>query len=101
MKVIESWVLRIADNDRTWIGLGWLRPSKHQRLGCDYILFSSLLLSLPGIAVGAGLIWYFLGNVEPQIWLMLFLITTTVELLLHGLFAHYWNRRANTLAGSL
>jgi hypothetical protein len=101
MKVIESWVLRIADSDRTWIGLGWLRPSKHQRLGYDYVLFSSLLLSLPGIAVCAGLIWYFLGNVEPRIWLMLFLITTTVELLLHGLFARYWNRRASTLAASL
>jgi hypothetical protein len=94
MKAIEYWVLRIADSDATWFGLGWLRPAKHVRIGYWYILFSSILLGLPGVMVGAGLIYLFLGTVAPQVWLWMFLLVLLFELPLHCLFAHYWNRRA-------
>ena len=97
MSAIEHWVLRIADSDATWFGLGWLRPAKHESVGFWYIIFSSILLGLPGVMVGAGLIYSFLGRVEPGVWLSLFLLVLFFELPLHGLFAHYWNRRAKAL----
>ena len=98
MKSLEHWILRIADCDATWIGFGWLRPAKQQHIGFGYILFSSVLLGLPGVAVGAGLIYWFLGRVEPRVWLVMFALVLLVELPLHLLFAHYWNRRAASLA---
>ena len=97
MKAIEYWVLRIADSDATWFGLGWLRPAKHERIGFSYIMFSSILLGLPGMAVGAGLIHLFLGRVDPRVWLSLFLLVLFFELPLNWLFARIWNRRAKTL----
>lgn len=100
MKLIEHWVLRIADCDATWFGFGWMRPAKQQRVGFRYVLFSSVLLGLPGVALGAGLIYWFLGRVEPRVWLALFAAAISIEFVLHGLFAHYWNRRATALAGS-
>ncbi|MCX6929294.1 MAG: hypothetical protein NT154_39650 [Verrucomicrobia bacterium] len=98
MKTLEHWVLRVADSDLTWIGFGWLRPAKHARVGIGYILSSSMLLGLPGIVAGAGLIYLVLGRVEAKVWLSLFVLVTVFELLLHLLFAHYWNRRAERLA---
>jgi len=97
MKTLEHWVLRIADSDVTWIGLNWLRPAKHHRIGFGYILLSSILLGLPGIAAGIGLIYLVLGRVEPRVWLSLFVLVVMCELVLHILFAHYWNQRAKNL----
>lgn len=94
MKAIEHWVLRIADSDATWFGLGWLRPAKHERIGFWYILFSSILLGLPGVAVGATLIHLFLGQVELRVWLTMFLLVLLFELPLNCLYARFWNRRA-------
>jgi hypothetical protein len=99
MKAIEYWVLRIADSDATWFGLGWLRPAKHKRVGFCYVLFSSILLGLPGVVAGAGLIYLFMGRVEQQAWLTMFLLVLCFELPMHGLFAHFWNRRVKKLAG--
>ena len=93
------WVLRIADSDATWFGLGWLRPAKQERVGFWYIFFSSILLGLPGVMAGAGLIYLFLGRVEPRVWLTMFLLVLLLELPMHGLFAYFWNRRAKSLAG--
>jgi hypothetical protein len=97
MKTLEWWYLRIADHDLTWIGLNWLRPKKERRLGFLYILFSSVILGLPGVLVGIGMVFAFLGRVEPLFCLLLFLGTTVVELVLHMPFAHYWNKRAMAL----
>jgi hypothetical protein len=97
MKTLERWVLRIADSDATWMGLNWLRPDRHQHIRTGYILISSFLLGLPGVAVGASLIWWFAGGVEPGLWLALFAVVMVVELPLHFLFAHFWNRRAASL----
>lgn len=97
MKALGRWVLRVADNDKTWFGLNWLRPAKRDRLSPGYILFSSVLLGLPGITVGVGLIYLFLGRVEPRVWLWLFVLVMLVELPLHILFAYFWNRRAEAL----
>lgn len=97
MAALEQWVLRIADSDATWCGLGWLRPARHRHLGPAYILISSLLLGLPGIALGGGLVFLTLGHVEPALWLTMFGLVMLIELPLHILFAHYWNRRANAL----
>ena len=98
MKMIEHWVLRIADSDLTWVGLGWLRPAKHQSLHLGYILFSSFLLGLPGIFAGAGFIYLWLRSVSLEVWLALFVFAMLVEVPLHLVFAHYWNRRAAELA---
>lgn len=98
MKALEHWVLRIADSDMTWYGFNWLRPARNQRVGLCYILFCSFLLGLPGIVLGAGAIYLFFGRVDADAWLMLFVLVMPVELALHILFAHYWNRRAGKLA---
>jgi hypothetical protein len=98
MKQLEHWVLRIADSDLTWIGFNWMRPAKQQRIGLGYILFSSVLLALPGIAVGAGLLYVMRGHVEPKVWVALFALATAIDLSLHAVFAHYWNRRAASLS---
>lgn len=97
VRSIEHWVLRIADSDATWFGLGWLRPAKHERLGSWYLLFSSILLGLPGVGVGAGMLYWFLGRVPLVAWIWLSLLALLVELPLHALFGHYWNRRAASL----
>jgi len=97
MKQLEHWVLRIADSDLTWIGFNWMRPAKQRRIGFGYIVFSSFLLALPGIAVGAGLLYVVRGQVEPKVWLALFAMAMAVDLALHAVFAHYWNRRAASL----
>jgi len=97
MRKLEYWVLRLADWDAAWIGFGWLRPAKRQRIGFGYILFCSVLLSLPGLAVGAGLIYWFVGRIEPRVWMALLALVTLVELPLLLLFGYYWNRRAASL----
>ena len=98
MKHFEHWVLRIADSDLTWIGFNWMRPAREKRIGVGYILFSSVLLALPGIAVGAGLLYVLRGSVEPKVWLALFSLAMAIDLSLHAVFAHYWNRRAASLS---
>jgi len=100
MRVIERWVLRVADSDLTWCGFNWMRPAKDRRLGQGYILFSSVLLGLPGVALGAGAIYLFFGGVEFAVFLALFSLATMFELLLHAPFAHYWNKRARMLLRS-
>ena len=97
MKSLEHWVLRIADNDRAWTGFNWMRPLEQEPIGLGWILFSSLLLSLPGIAVAAGLIYWRLGRAGLKVWLVLFAFAMAIALSLHMLFAHYWNRRAASL----
>lgn len=94
MKTLETWVFRIADSDATWIGLGWLRPAKHRRIGFVYILLSSVLLGLPGMIMGTGLIYFCIDRVPPEILVSIVLLVLLIELMLHSLFAHYWNRRA-------
>jgi len=98
VKSLEHWVLRVADCDAMWFGFGWLRPAKHQHIGLGYISLSSVLLGLPGVAVGAGLIYWFQGRVEPRVWLGMLGLVLLVELPLHLLFARYWNCRAAELS---
>jgi hypothetical protein len=100
MNALEGWVLRVADSDLTWFGFTWLRPAKHFRIGCSHILLCSLLFGLPGIAVGAALIYVVLGTVEAKVWLGMFVLVMLFELPLHLLFARFWNRRAESLARS-
>jgi hypothetical protein len=98
MKTFESWYLRVADSDLTWYGFNWMRPAKGRRLGLGYIVFSSVVLGLPGVALGIGAIYLFLGRVEVKTCLAVFALATMFELLLHAPFAHYWNKRAAALA---
>ena len=93
MKVIENCVLRIADSDWAWTGFNWMRPAKQQRIGFGYILFSSLLLSLPGIAAGAGLLYGLRRSAELKAWIALLAFALAIALSLHAVFAHYWNLR--------
>jgi hypothetical protein len=98
MGTLEYWVLRIADNDLTWMGFNWMRPARTTRVGFCYILFSSFFLGLPGLLLGATAIYLFCGRISPTVWLTLFSLVMLVEVPLHLLFAHYWNRRAAKLA---
>ncbi len=98
MKTIERWFLQIADSDVTWFGLNWLRPDKHRRISRNYILLSSFLLGLPGMGIGIGLIFFFIGRIEPMVWLSMFVLVMMFELPLNILFAHFWNQRAGRLA---
>lgn len=97
MNTIEQWCLRCADKDSTWMGLSWLRPAKDTRVGAGYVLMSSLLLGIPGIALGAGAIYLALGMVEMKVWAFLFALVMAVEIGLHAVFAYAWNRRASRL----
>ena len=67
MEAIGQIVVRIADSNATWFGLGWLRPEKHEHVSYRYILFSSILLGFPGVGLGGGLIFLFLGLVHGEI----------------------------------
>ncbi|HWC61260.1 MAG TPA: hypothetical protein VHC44_16320 [Verrucomicrobiae bacterium] len=96
--MIERWVLRVVDSDLTWYGFNWMRPAKDRRLGPGYVFFSSVLLGLLGVAIGAGAIYLFFGRMELSVFLALFSLATMFELLLHAPFAHYWNRRARMLS---
>lgn len=97
MSTIERWVLRTTDSDACWIGLGWLRPEKAQRVGMLRVLISSFILGLPGVVLGAGSIYLFLRRLDPGVVLFLLLIAMLVEVPLHLVWAHYWNRRVATL----
>jgi hypothetical protein len=97
MKTLEYWVLRIADSDWTWVGFNWLRPAKNHRVSLGYILFSSFLLGSPGLIVGFGFLYVFFGRIEPKIGLSIFTLVMFFELLMHLVFAHYWNQRARKL----
>ncbi len=97
MKRIEHWALRVADSDMTWFGLNWLRPARHQRIGCVGVVFGAVLLALPGIAAGAGLIYLVLGHVDPEVWASLVVLVVLLELALCLPSTHYWNQRAKKL----
>lgn len=97
MKTIERWFQQIGDSDWTWIGFGWMRPAKEDRIGPGYVIGSSLLLGLPGIGVGAAMLYLIFGRVSPVAWSILFGAATAFELVLHILFARFWNRRAARL----
>ena len=101
MKTIERWFLRVADSDENWIGLSWLRPAKDARIGIGYIIGSSILLGLPGIWAGAAMLYFAFGRVSLGAWLFLFVAATVAELLLHIVFAHFWNRRAGEFMRSV
>lgn len=98
MRTLEYWVLRVADSNMTWVGLNWLRPAKHHRISLGYILLSSFFLGLPGIVVGAGMIFLAFGKLQTNVLLSMFALVMAIELPLHILYAHYWNRRAGKLA---
>ncbi len=98
MSELEYWILRMADSDLTWYGFGWLRPAKDHQIGLGFILISSVLLGLPGIGLGAGAVYYFFGTIEAWVWPALFSLAMAVEIPIHLVFAHYWNRRAREIA---
>jgi hypothetical protein len=98
MKTLEQWFLRIADGDFTWFGLNWLRPAKQRRIVRGYIILSRFLIGLPGMAVGMGLILFFIGQIEPILWLSIFALVMIVELPLNILCACFWNQRIDRLA---
>lgn len=77
--------------------LHWLRPAKQTCLGLAYVILVSVVLGLPGVAVGAVLIAALLGRTELRVCLWLLLVATMIELPLNILFAHHWNRRAMSL----
>lgn len=98
MGKIGRLVLRIADSDYTWVGFNWMRPSRETRLSWTYLAGSSILLGLPGLAVGAGGLYLALGRIDPQVWLWMVGLVFTVELILHAVLGFFWNARASELA---
>ena len=99
MSAFERWFFRIADSDACWYGLGWLRPAKTESVGPLWIMAASVILGLPGVGVGIGLIYLVLGTVQPEVCWGIFLAVTLVELVLHVISAYFWNKRAVTLRG--
>jgi hypothetical protein len=95
MKTIERWFFGVADSDWNWIGLSWLRPAKDARIGIGYVIGSSILLGLPSIGAGAAMLYFTCGRVSLGTWLFLIVAATMAQLLLHTIFAHFWNRRAS------
>lgn len=96
MKTLERCVLKCADSDWTWMGLKWLRPAKHRRLGLGFVLGISALLGLPGLVLGVGLICLVFGRIDPAVALGLFAVVMMIEVPLNAVFAYYWNRRAKS-----
>lgn len=84
----------MADHDLTWVGLNWLRPAKHQRIGYAYVLWMSFILGLPGVLAGAALLFAFVGRVAPEAWCTLFLLVMALQVPMNLIFARVWNRRA-------
>jgi hypothetical protein len=101
MHWLERLTLRVADSDWTWVGLNWLRPHKHRRLGPADIIGSSIVHGLPGVAAGTALIALVVGRIDLSVCLWLLLVVMMIELPLNLLFAHFWNRRAKNLDVSL
>jgi hypothetical protein len=97
MKTIKRWFLQVADSDWNWIGFSRLRPVKDACISIGYIIGSSILLGLPGIGVGAAMLYFVFGRVSFGAWLFLFVAATMTELLLHIVLAHFWNQRAGEL----
>lgn len=75
-----------------------MRPSRETRLSWTYLAGSSILLGLPGLAVGAGGLYLALGRIDPQVWLWMVGLVFTVELILHAVLGFFWNARASELA---
>lgn len=74
-----------------------MRPKQEERVGFLYVLFSSMLLGLPGIVVGIGALFVVFGTVGLRTCGLIFGSVVLFEMLLHLVFAHYWNRRAAAL----
>jgi hypothetical protein len=101
MGSLEHWVLLITDSDACWFGLGWLRPGKRDRISFLRLVLSSILLGMPGVLVGGGLIYAVLGHVDSEVCLGLLAVVMLFELLLHAIWAYFWNRRAAALARAI
>jgi hypothetical protein len=97
MERFERWFYRVADSDVSWYGFQWLRPAKTERVGPGRIVLSSIILGLPGAGAGIGLIYFILGSITPATCGVIFSAVTLVELALHVVWAHYWNKRAAAL----
>ena len=100
MEAFERLVLRLGDWDGTWWGLGWIRPAKHQRIGVGRLLVLSFVLSVPGVAVALGLIFFALRRLDPIFCLALFAGMLLLQVCLHVPLVCFWNRRAAGLSTS-
>lgn len=100
MGTLERLVLRMADWDGTWWGLGWLRPARDQRVSVARFALTSFVLSAPGAVAGLGLIWWGVGCPDPVFGLAVFAGLMLVQVVLNLPWAYFWNRRAATLARS-
>jgi hypothetical protein len=98
MGALERLVLRVADWDGTWWGLGWLRPAKHHRVGVGRLVLIRLVLSVPGVAVGLGLIYLGARRLDPSLCLAVFAGLMLVQVCLNVPWAYFWNRRAAALS---
>ena len=98
MGSLEHLVLRMADWDGTWWGLGWLRPAKHHRVGVGNLLLISFVLSVPGVPAGLGLIYLGVRHLDPSLCLAVFAGLTLVQFCLNAPWAYFWNRRAAGLS---
>jgi hypothetical protein len=98
---MQTFILRIMDWDRTWVGLGWLRPKPSARLPFRSVLWITLCTSLMFIPVGLLMYWWFrqFFPFEEAFALTLLVIVGSIasNFALQWLSAVIWNRRAEKL----
>ena len=98
MTAVERFFLWIMDWDPTWYGLGWLRPTKQQRISAWRLLLISFVLSLPGFVVSMAMLFLCFRQLDPEVCLAMLGAIVLLELGLNGLSVCFWNRRAATLS---
>jgi len=101
MEAFERMVLRLGDWNGTWWGLGWIRPAKHQRIGIGRLLVICFVLSVPGVAVALGLIFFAVGRLDPIFCLALFAGLMLLQACANVPLVYFWNRRAAVQQGSV
>lgn len=98
MGTFERLVLRMADWNGTWWGLGWIRPAKGQRITPGRFALLMFVLAAPGVVAGVGLIVLVLGKVDPAVVVGLSTGLVILQAALNAPLVYFWNRRASATA---
>jgi hypothetical protein len=99
MGTFERLVLRMADWNGTWWGLGWIRPAKYQRISPGRFTLLVFVLAAPGALAGLGLIFLALGKLDPGVAVIVIGGLVLLQACLNAPLVYFWNRRASAFCG--